>query len=672
MTRWITISAALFALGACDCSGDDVELLPEDGGATMDGTAGRDGELPPPIPGLVGLRVEPGTATVIDDGVAPGETTSYTAIGTFEGGEERDVTADVGWSLDHPDLGRIADGAFTSAGIGGRTRVRAAAGSISGDAELIVRLEAIVVVDGTPPGAEAMFPADTSGDVVGDTAGPRIVYPSHETMFPRNLERVDHQWNASAPLDLFELRFESDVALVRWYTTERHYLPTPDEWRWLAATHAGSSLELTVRAVSTAAPGDVYASQTITLYYSASEVIGALYYWSTGAAGVMKASISAPIATKFFTDPAGDDDTCVSCHTVSRNGRRLSAGYGGERLRAITIPDRTVTVPADPAADGPNYGWGTFSPDASRLLYSHQGHLTLLDAETAAVIRDVTLPDGLLAQHPDWAPSGDYVVVALGTADIKNKEVKNTSLARIPVLPDDDFGVPEVLLPSTGADDTIYFPSYSPDSRWIAFVRGVGRSKDNETSELFLLSADGSGDPILLTRLNERVRDQDGITLIGNSMPTWAPSTRPDIFWLAFSSLRDYGNVLSGTDRDQLWGAAIDPARIAAGEDPSYAAFWMPFQDLEEGNHRAFWVIDTEMMCPTDVEICDMLDNDCDGVVDEDCCTPVEEICGDGVDNDCDGAADEGCDCAPTETCNNGIDDDCDLAVDDLDEDCII
>src|SRR6185436_19308294 len=96
----------------------------------------------------------------------------------------------------------------------------------------------------------------------------RIIYPSDETMFPRNLERVDHQWRADGALDRFEVRFESDVASIRYYTSDLHLLPDSQGWRWIAHTHAGRSLELTVRGVSSAAPDTVVRSQTITLYYS--------------------------------------------------------------------------------------------------------------------------------------------------------------------------------------------------------------------------------------------------------------------------------------------------------------------------------------------------------------------------------------------------------------------
>jgi hypothetical protein len=38
-----------------------------------------------------------------------------------------------------------------------------------------------------------------------------------------------------------------------------------------------------------------------------------------------------------------------------------------------------------------------------------------------------------------------------------------------------------------------------------------------------------------------------------------------------------------------LWMVALDPARVKAGEDGSYPAFFLPFQDLLTSNHMAQW-----------------------------------------------------------------------------------
>ena len=128
-------------------------------------------------------------------------------------------------------------------------------------------------------------------------------------------------------------------------------------------------------------------------------------------------------------------------------------------------------------------------------------------------------------------------------------------------------------------------------------------SYDQPDARVFMISANG-GDALQLFNASPSG---------GDSWPKW--STEPhsyaggDIFWLTFSSRRPYG--LRGGTQAQIWMVGIDPARAAAGQDPSFTSFWLPFQDFTSGNHIAQWaetVVRTPCdngMCPVD-EFCDM------------------------------------------------------------------
>jgi Tol biopolymer transport system component len=544
--------------------------------------------------------------------------------------------------------------------------------------------ETSFVEAGAPADAADVFEGAAPHDAGSDAAfEPAIIYPSHETLFPINVSHIRHDWSAPSG-DLFELRFVGPNTTVAVYTTALTWTPTEEQWDWIAESNRGASIELTVAALNTADPSDAWSSRPITLLFSDAAVEGAIYYWSTGTKGIMRATVSSPLPEKFYTDPtAADAETCVACHTLSRDGKRLAVGYNGERLREVSVPERTTIVPTGGATtptplpgmpkppkgmgEGMASAWTTFSPDGEMLLVAANGILTLIDSDTGEALGDnagvVSIPEGSVATHPDWAATGDRVAIALGSNG-GNKDVEAGSIA---ILSYDAgaWGTPEVVIASEGATDNNFFPVWSPDSKYLAYVHAEGKSKDAVSAELRLFDVDERR-VISMVRVNQRVNNEDGVLSIGNSMPTWAPSTQQGTFWLAFSSLRAYSVVRPPDDKeDQIWIAAIDPG----ANDPSYSGFWAPFQSIEEGNHRAFWTHasdDTQCRC---VDVCDdSLDNDCDGTADEETCSEcaAEEICDDGIDNDCDCLVDD----CNVEICDDDIDNDGDGNVDGADPEC--
>jgi hypothetical protein len=231
------------------------------------------------------------------------------------------------------------------------------------------------------------------------------------------------------------------------------------------------------------------------------------------------------------------------------------------------------------------------------------------------------------------------------------------SLYTLPYTGNGVFGAPSVLVASNGENN--YYPSYSPDGTFIVFdrapastevsaidgcpiqgptggVMGFGAtskpdaycpndSYSNPAARLMVVATASAAQPVDLENANGSAAANP--TSLSNSWPRWSPFVQSykggKLLWVTFSSTRNYGvrvrNDLSNMyqcyppdsyeqpgashgaafdplcKQPKLWMAAINLSG-SAGKDPSYPAFFLPFQDLATHNHTPQW---TQQPTPT-------------------------------------------------------------------------
>lgn len=553
-------------------------------GDGLDG--GGDGGDLPPVSGLLSISVTPPSATLNVDNVGAPQTQAYQAIGHFDGKPDSDVTNLINWRIDNTAIGNIGRGGVftTSNQAGGQGVITAYSGDISATAQILINFQPVIKSSTAPADAATKLPATATGTVMAPNS-PTILYPSGNTMFPRNIFKVRFEWTAGTGNNLYRLEFKSAQLTMSVYTTATNWTPDQTQWGYIASSNAGSKATWTVYATNTATPNNVYRSSAIDLNFSKSPVDGAIYYWSTTVAGVRRATVSDAAPVDFLT-PA-QIGKCVACHTVSRNGARVGADIGGNTLGVYNVKDRSVVI--DPAA-GIAMAWTTFSPDNSRIVTASKGVLTLRSGDTGAVINTLPLAPKF-GTMPDWSPDGRLVAFAYSTVN-KDRGIAGSAIATMEYS-NGTWTNLKTIVPSTGNADSKYYPSFSPDSKWIAYVSAAGGNSDNnDAAKLFIVAADG-GTPVELAQVNRIVNNADlGATApLADTMPTWAPTKPGETMFVAFTSARAYATVYASGKYKQMWVAGVDPNKLP-GQDPSFPAFRLPFQGDTENSHRPFWAED--------------------------------------------------------------------------------
>ena len=617
-----------------------------DGGGGTDGGDGGDGG-----PTLGALAITPVKPLLTVTG-STGVSQRFTVIGTYSDGHTEDVTSQATFSIDDTRLGTFVGANFTSsATVGGTSFVRARIGTTSVSTELTVKLNQRVS-DPTVPGGSSPVPANPEGNFGGTVDAalkPQILYPNHGVMVPPNLGQLElHFLSGPSTNTLFELQFSNTITDVRVYL--RCYLPTgftpptgavpsgqrgciytPEEkvWKFLAESNRGGQpVRLIVRATDDSGSGKVGVSDPISLQFARAEIKGALYYWTTsGGTGVMRydfAGTGAATATPVLrASNINTSVSCVGCHALSRNGKKLVAEVNGQNDGRLALVDLSTfnssTDKVNLAQSGTKLSnFESWNPDGTKFVgaYADSGantyNLKLFSGTDAAYEGEIpnTGTSTNPANHPDWSADGQKIAfMSMGVKGTNQRSYKGA--IKMVTEKTGGWNEPVTIVPSqTGVNR--YYPAIAPDSTFLVYNESNCPTPTTETNidcngdtdpsaKLWAAKLEANATPVELANANKGGVMDKGETKLTNSYPKWSPFvTRGNngdtsrLMWVTFSSSRKYGlrQPVTATGENPwgtlLWMAAVDPDKVGSG-DPSYAAFALPFQDINTSNHIAQW-----------------------------------------------------------------------------------
>jgi hypothetical protein len=620
----LVVVAGALAVGACSFQRERPLSGPDGGGGTGPGR--------PPIQGLSSIIVMPASTALVLDPSKPKPTQQYRAIATVFG-RAQDVTDAVDWSTDRPIVATINNhGLATVGSSGGIVTITAQNNGKSGSAVLTVTYSTTFVATGA--NAMPALPTDPGGKFNGATnasRNPQLVYPNDHVLFPPNVFGIEIHWRpGSSSNTLYEVRFKSAIGDFKIYTRCQTladgclYAPPNDVWSAIAETNRGAgTVQLTVRGTDDTGSA-VGTSTAFTMTFAKDDLLGALYYWTTSqGTGIMRWDFGDTTKTtaQKFIGTQFTNNVCVGCHALSRDGQKIVASSGGQNVGKVLLFDvaRQQPMTAFPLAQLSQFE--SWSPDGSQFVgiftdNTHTGpsNLILFDGTTGARTGQIDL-GGLRADHPDWSQDGNRIAfTSVDTAGTYTDQ--RPGMGAIAYI--DNNGVngsgtwaaPQTLVDRT-AGKNHYYPAIAPDNQVLVYNESTctsgnyGDTCDGDmdpTAKMWVtLLPPSPANPVQLVLANSPGVADNGTTDLTNSFPKWAPfvfrlSETRKLLWLTVSSSRAYGlrppppSTRNGLPAGTLiWMVAIDPTNLLNNQDPSYAAFCLPFQDITTSNHIAQW-----------------------------------------------------------------------------------
>lgn len=668
-TRSLTISlfgAMSIATGAA-CGGDaDFTNETEDPTTTTATTGGGGGSLPN-LTGVGGqdrkvvtLAFEPAHHKVILDG-EKAQTVDYKLIATFEDETKESVAAEA-LQFDRPDLADlvlgppiqlIADGQYAGTG-----NLYAVFRGVEATATLDIEVRIRDLASGVSDADAAKL---DQPNLPQDGALKSLLYPYDKTVFPQGLTSPLLMWNGPNAGDIYRVHYEQPN-----YSYDGYVKPDQEAsarmpqkyWDKMVASNPGGPMNLEVSRLD-ASSNTAFSSAKQQWTIAAASLRGAIYYWTTSGTGGLSR-----------INPGGAEesllkDKCVGCHAVSSDGSTLVAtreeyDANGKIMRPWSAYDLPDMKERSRSADTTFGGNLAVNNDGKYLVYGNRD-LRLGDTATGkeipnsgvelAALTSVLSPGANGLMTPVFSPDGKK----FAAVDGKGPSYFNLYNGKLLVL---DFNPATMKftnpkpLAGTGlfpsGQRAINYPSFTPDSSWLAFQVGdvatgceFGSACDDTVktkARLFLQSTAG-GDVIDLATLNDGSPNPADHNL--SYEPTFNPIERGGYFWVVFTSSRDWGHKVVGpaqNGKKRLWVGAIrkDPG---SAKDPSFPPFYLEGQNDKTTNMRGFWAL--SQCIPTGGGgTCEAGFECCDGFCDKGKCVSPQEFSCVGIGGECTTGAD--------------------------------
>jgi len=561
------------------------------------------------------------------------------------------------WSVDDTGLGSVSDsGEFRSNGfVAGDVAVTATVGSQTAS----VTLHITVAITGDPDALDAQLKDDlvTGGQGGANGLGPdpafRFLYPYDKTVFPRGLAAPLLQLGGVAADATYVKISAGDFSYEAFAAGAAATQVSLPEAVWRGVTLSAAAGEWVEVAVSKASGGEVTGPVSQRWLIAPGSLKGFVYYntyrsklaGNTGAVMRIKPGETAKVL----------QSGCTVCHGVSAHGNVMVAGVQWDQANAVV--SRSFDLPANGGitlrneqAEGRVYSFGGLTPDGELLLTSGvptsgakmRGMSGALDTRLVdtATGDSVAAPSFTvkLAMTPNFAPDGSRVAFNNHDADAQGHVLSVASFDGAASPP--EFGTVSDVV--TDAQHVLAWPSFVPDASAVLFH--AGDSFDTAKSGGGALYADLRLVDVDTKQVNtlqalNGYDEQGQLYLPGgaaqdahlNYEPSVLPVAVGGFYWVFFTSRRTYGNTIApggsvprGDDiwgipqppdtetpspRKKIWVAAIDIEHGAA-LDPSHPAFYLPGQELEAGNMRAFAALEP---CKKKGNGCESAAECCDG-----------------------------------------------------------